>query len=122
RHIAWRRKSQSTLRGLSPQEFAEDPRSCFLASGECVFDVEQVTNRMESCLKPFEERDNQRLLIWWLRQDKRQYIIGVDPAGGGTAGDYSAVQVIDRETAMQCAELQGHFPPRELAGRVAALA
>jgi len=122
RHIAWRRKNQSTLRGLSPQEFAEDPRSCFLASGECVFDVEQVTYRMEACLKPFEERDNQRLLIWWPRQDKRQYIVGVDPAGGGTAGDYSAVQVIDRETAMQCAELQGHFPPRELAGRVTGLA
>jgi len=121
RHIAWRRKNRSTLRGLSPQEFAEDPRSCFLASGECVFDLEQVTQRMEGCIKPLDERDNQRLLIWWPRQGRRQYIVGVDPAGGGTGGDYSAVQVIDRETAMQCAELHAHFPPRELARRVAEL-
>jgi hypothetical protein len=110
------------LRQLSPQEFAEDPRSCFLASGECVFDLEQVTRRMEGCLNPLDEKDNQRLLIWWPRLEDRQYIIGVDPAGGGTGGDYSAVQVIDRQTAMQCAELQGHFPPRELARRVADLA
>jgi len=122
RNITWRRTNRSTLRQLAPQEFAEDPRSCFLASGECVFDLEQVTRRMEGCLAPLEERENQRLLIWWPPQGNRQYILGVDPAGGGTGGDYSAVQVIDRQTAMQCAELQGHFPPRELARRVAELA
>jgi len=122
RHIAWRRKNRSTLRELSPQEVAEDPRLCFLASGECVFDLELVMRRMDGCAKPLEERDNQRLQIWWPGQENRQYIVGVDPAGGGTGGDYSAVQVIDRATAMQCAELQGHFPPRELARRVAELA
>ena len=47
----------------------------------------------------------------------RQYIIGVDPAGGGSEGDYACAQVIDRETGLQCAELHGHFPPRELARR-----
>jgi hypothetical protein len=49
------------------------------------------------------------------------YIVGVDPAGGGAEGDYSCAQVIERRTAMQCAELHGHFTPRELANRVAAL-
>ena len=37
--IAWRRKQWASLRGLAVQEFAEDAVSCFLASGECVFDV-----------------------------------------------------------------------------------
>ena len=46
---------------------------------------------------------------------RQEYIMGVDPAGGGTEGDYACAEVIDRRTAMQCAELQGHFPPRELA-------
>jgi hypothetical protein len=122
RQIAWRRRNRSTLRQLSPQEFAEDPRACFLASGECVFELAEVTRRMEGCLSPLENRDNRRLLTWWPPQKTRQYIIGVDPAGGGTGGDYSAAQVIDRATAMQCAELQGHYPPRELAKRVAELA
>ena len=35
----------------------------------------------------------------------KQYVIGVDPAGGGTEGDYSCAQVIERETGMQCGEL-----------------
>jgi len=122
RHIAWRRKNRSTLRGLSPQEFAEDPRSCFLASGECVFDLEQVTQRMEGCIKPLDERGQsafahlvaaagEATIYCWCRSGRRWY-----------GGDYSAVQVIDRETAMQCAELQAHFPPRELARRVVELA
>ena len=44
----------------------------------------------------------------------KQYFIGVDPAGGGSEGDYSCAEVIERD-GMQCAELHGHFPPRELA-------
>jgi hypothetical protein len=39
----------------------------------------------------------------------------VDPAGGGSKGDYACAEVIDRQTAMQCAELHGHYSPRELA-------
>ncbi len=32
--------------------------------------------------------------------------MAVDPAGGGSQGDYTAVQVIDAQTALQCAEAQ----------------
>jgi hypothetical protein len=47
--------------------------------------------------------------------------MGVDPAGGGSEGDYSCAQVIDRDTGMQCAELHGHFGLADLASRIAAL-
>ena len=40
--IAWRRKQWETLRDLAAQEYAEDPGSCFLASGECVFDLAAI--------------------------------------------------------------------------------
>ena len=33
--IAWRRTNRAQLRKLAAQEYAEDPISCFLASGEC---------------------------------------------------------------------------------------
>ncbi len=116
--ITWRRTKRAQLRGLATQEFAEDPASCFRASGECVFDLEAVDRALETCGVAVEARDNQRLLVWLPAQEGKQYFIGVDPAGGGSEGDYSCAVVIERATGLQCAELHGHFPPRELAGRL----
>jgi len=63
-------------------------------------------------------RDNGRLMNWLPAQTGREYVIGVDPAGGGAEGDYSCAEVIDRELGTQCAELHGHYPPRELARKL----
>jgi hypothetical protein len=120
--VAWRRTKRAQLRGLAVQEYAEDPVSCFRASGECVFDLEAIERAVQACSEPVETRDNQRLLIWLPSQVGKQYLIGVDPAGGGSEGDYSCAVVIDRRSALQCAELHGHFPPRELAVRLIELA
>jgi len=120
--IAFRRNTWATMRGLAPQEFAEDAVSCFKASGECVFDLDVIEKRLGACGEPFSLHDNARLMIWWPAQAAREYIVGVDPAGGGTDGDYACAEVIDRTTGMQCAELHGHFPPRELARKIAELA
>jgi hypothetical protein len=120
--IAWRRTKRAQLRGLAVQEYAEDPVSCFRASGECVFDLEAIERALQACGDPVERRDNQHLLIWLPSQAGKQYLIGVDPAGGGSEGDYSCAVVIERNTGLQCAELHGHFPPRELAARLIELA
>ena len=120
--IAFRRACRAAMRGLAAQEYAEDAVSCFLASGECVFDVEVIQNRLVHCGEPIDMRDNGRLMFWWPYQTPRQYIIGVDPAGGGSEGDFACAEVIDRSTGLQCAELHGHFPPRELALKVVELA
>ena len=48
--------------------------------------------------------------------------MAVDPAGGGSEGDYAAMQVMDAATGLQCAELQGRCGLLELAERAAALA
>ncbi|MGC8549608.1 MAG: hypothetical protein ACP5M4_07900 [Acidobacteriaceae bacterium] len=48
--------------------------------------------------------------------------MAVDPAGGGTQGDYSVVQVIDAGTGLQCAELQAHLTVLETAQEVVKLA
>ena len=108
--IAWRRKQWASLRGLAVQEFAEDAVSCFRASGECVFDLEAVEQALHGSVVPLEVRDNQRLTIWLPAQPGREYVIGVDPAGGGAEGDYSCAEVIDRQLGTQCAELHGHCP------------
>jgi hypothetical protein len=121
--IEWRRTRWQVLRGLAGQEYAEDPVSCFLASGECVFEMEAIEAAAAKAGHPVETRDNGRMLIWLPpnRKGQSQYIIGVDTAGGGSDGDYACAQVIERALGLQCAELRGHFPPFELARRVAAL-
>ncbi len=120
--IAFRREMRANFRGLAPQEFAEDAHACFLASGDCIFDVETVERRLAAAGEPAESHDNGRLLIFWPPAKGRSYIVGVDPAGGGSSGDYAAAEVIERESGLQCAELRGHFTPAELAARVARLA
>jgi hypothetical protein len=113
--VAWRRTNRAQLRKLAAQEYAEDPVSCFLASGECIFELEAIDRALAAAPSPLAVRENGRLTVWLQPRRERQYIIGVDPAGGGTEGDYACAEVIDRQTAMQCAELHGHYSPRELA-------
>jgi hypothetical protein len=67
---------------------------------------------------PIEIGDNHKLMVWLPPRAGREYIVGVDPAGGGCDGDFACAQVIDRQDAIQCAELQGHFTPQELAERI----
>jgi hypothetical protein len=104
--IAYRREIRANFRGLAAQEYAEDAESCFLASGDCVFDVDKVQEKLRGCDSnndggAFESRDGGRLLGWWPSAAGRQYI--------------------DRKDGRQCAELHGHFTPAELAARVAEL-
>lgn len=119
--IAFRRQLRADFRGLAAQEYAEDPVSCFLASGECVFDVEAIQRALAAPAPAIETRDNGRLMIWYPPQPGMDYLVGVDTAGGGTDGDYTCAQVIDSNRGRQCAELHGHFSLRELSKRVAEL-
>src|SRR5260370_11215048 len=119
--VVWRRKRWEALRQLAAQEYAEDASSCFLASGECVFDLQAIGKAGVSAGEEVQSEDNGRLTIWFPSKEGRRYIIGVDAAGGGSEGDYACAEVIERTIGLQCAELRGHFPPLELARRVADL-
>ena len=121
KQIGWRRQQWAILRDLAGQEYAEDTSSCFLASGECVFELEAIEKAAAEAAQAVQSQDNERLVVWFPHQEGRRYIIGVDSAGGGTQGDYACAEVIERAIGLQCAELRGHFPPLELARRVAEL-
>jgi hypothetical protein len=126
--IAFRREMRCNFRNRAAEEYAEDPESCFLASGDCVFDAEIIKQRLLQSAPIIENADHGRLLTFFppVAAGKgyaaKQYIIGVDPAGGGSQGDYSCAQVILKANGVQCAELHGHFSTHELAARVALLA
>jgi hypothetical protein len=117
--MGFRRGLEASYLGLRAQEFAEDPELCFRATGECCFDLEAVERQGATTYTPSDIRRGGMLQVWLPAQTGRQYIVAVDSAGGGSDGDYAAVQVIDLETGSQCAELQQRLGTLELA-RVAA--
>ncbi len=120
--IGFRRQVRADFRGLARQEYAEDAASCFIASGDSVFELAAIEERLVAAPDAPEQRRNGELRIWLPPQTSRDYVVAVDPAGGGSEGDYSAAEVLDLETGMQCAEFAGHVGGLELARVVTALA
>jgi hypothetical protein len=120
--IGFRRQVRANFRGLARQEYAEDAESCFRSSGDSVFELPLIEMRLSSTPAASESRRNGELEIWLPPLKDKEYLIAVDPAGGGSEGDYSAAEVLDMETAMQCAEFAGHLGGLELARFVTDLA
>jgi hypothetical protein len=120
--IGFRRQVRAGMRGLAAQEYAEDAESCFLASGESIFELEAIEARLAEAPEPVERRHNARLEVWLPPLAGKKYLVAVDPAGGGSEGDLSAIEVIEMETALQCAEFGGHVGGLELARLATGLA
>ena len=116
--IAYRRELKNTHRKLAQQEFAEDADACFLASGDCIFDVEALDDRVRDCA---ELDDAQALWEFLPPLEGKRYVMGVDAAGGGSEGDFACAQVVD-ESGQQCAELRARLTPEELARQIEVLA
>jgi hypothetical protein len=113
--IGYRRKVKANFRGLARQEYAEDPESCFRASGDSVFELGPIEARLATAPAPIELRRNGEFEIWLPPLPGKQYLVSVDPAGGGSDGDYSAIEVIELASSLQCAEFAGHIGGLELA-------
>ena len=120
--IGFRRGLEKRYGGLRLQEFAEDAETCFRATGSCFFDVEAIDRRLAELEPGFEMRRGGALQVWYRAAARREYVVAVDSAGGGEDGDFAAVQVVDRETGLQCAELQERLRPAELAKAAVELA
>jgi hypothetical protein len=120
--IGYRRQIRADFRGLARQEYAEDEESCFLASGNSVFELEAIEKRLGTAPAAVETRRNGEMEIWLPPLKGKQYVVAVDPSGGGSEGDYSAAQVLEVETGLQCAEFAGHVGGLELARLVTKLA
>jgi hypothetical protein len=120
--IGYRRQLFADYRGMAKQEYAEDANECFLSSGECVFDRDAIDRRAAEVSAPIATRLGGQLQIWYPPVAGRRYLVAVDPAGGGTEGDYSAVQVMDVQMGLQCAELRCKASGYEFALEVEKLA
>ena len=122
KQIGYRRQIRASFRGLARQEYAEDEQSCFLASGNSIFELDVIEERLAEAPEAHELRKNGELEMWLPPLPGKEYLVSVDPAGGGSEGDYSAAQVLEMETGMQCAEFCGHVGGLELARLVTELA
>ena len=120
--IGFRRELEKSYRGLRSQEFAEDAETCFKATGDCCFEVEAVEARLAVVGEPMAVRRGGALQVWLPPLAGNEYVVAVDTAGGGADGDFAAVQVIERRTGLQCAELQQRLGTLELARVSAELA
>ena len=120
--IGFRRQIRANFQGLARQEYAEDAESCFLASGDSYFDIAAIDARFKQVHGPVDREHNGELEVWLSAQRGKHYLLAVDPAGGGSEGDYSAIEVIDFATGIQCAEFAGHVGGLELARYIAELA
>lgn len=120
--IGFRRGLEASYRGMCAQEFAEDAEQCFLASGDCCFDLDALEARLKTVEDAASMRHGGRVQIFFPPQAGKEYIVAADPAGGGSDGDYAAVQVIELETGVQCAELQQRLRPLELTRAATSLA
>lgn len=120
--IGFRRQLETQYRGLRAQEFAEDPELCFRHSGDCRFNIDAIEQRLKTLPPPLERRNGGRLEIYLPAQPAKEYIVAVDPSGGGSGGDYGVVEVIELASGVQCAELRQRLKPRDLAHAALALA
>jgi hypothetical protein len=120
--IGFRRSLERGYGKLRSQEFAEDAETCFRATGNCCFEIGAIEQRLTELEPPYAVRDNGALQLYLPPLPGKKYIVAVDTAGGGSDGDFAAVQVIDLETGKQCAELQERLRPVDLAHAAAQLA
>lgn len=122
RQIGFRRGLQASYRRLRAQEFAEDPESCFKASGDCCFEVEAVERRLAEVDDPLWVEREGALHTWFPALPGKKYLVAVDTAGGGPEGDFAAIQVIELKEGHQCAELQQRISQLDQARLAAMLA
>ena len=118
-----------TLNGLQlfKQEYPGNRQEAFQSGAGNVFDVSNA-----KATKPFtlaeglaqienqEQKTKFKALyrlgvkFWVIPEPKKSYIIGVDPSGGG-GGDFGCIDIWDKDSLVQVAQLHGQFRPDILA-------
>lgn len=126
--LSWRRwcikNNCSNDIDMFKQEYPSNPEEAFLSTGKCLFNKEQVINRIQKLKAPlktgyfkynynsqkitnikFVESESKSLIeIYEMPKSGYPYVLGGDPAGIGT--DSFAGDVIDNTTGKQVATLE----------------
>lgn len=118
--IAWRRAMIDELKNEFYQEYPENDKSCFIASGHSPFDLERISAMLEDLPEPIE--DDGLVKIWRSYDKSDRYVIGCDTAQG-VKSDYSVADVFSVRRKEQVAQLRSNnLKPFEFAEAVYSLA
>ena len=111
RNQAWRDMQD---RDLGPRMAGQECDCDFLASGDTVFEPEDMMFYEQTYLKePLEKRGvDTNLWIWEGVDYTKSYMVVADVARGDSA-DYSAFHIFDIETATQVGEYKGKLSPKD---------
>lgn len=129
--IMFRRQRQGALKALFLQEFPEDDLSCWVGTGDSVWDAEAVAALSASCRPPVRVFHGGALRVWYDAVPGRAYVIGADCAEGVPDGDLNAAAVLNARSGEHVATLmcnpamrdsrQGRMDTTLYAARLAAL-
>lgn len=124
-HIKWRRAKIQTLGDNFYQEQAEDPDTCFLMSGNPVFDAHLLRRMIQRCesalvMELTKIGDGERI-VWKRPSGQYPYIISVDVAEGLSHGDWSVLSVWQdtQEALINVARTKVHVSLDDLAAMIA---
>lgn len=129
--IRWRRDKIMELGNLFPQEYPEEPTTCFLTSGLSWFNKRVICDRLLECPKPVEVRDladgedsrlGGNIVIWEKPQEGVKYAAGGDVAEGLPDSNFSTLCIVNVKTLKQVARLRGRWKPEVYANLCAKLA
>lgn len=131
--MQFRRLAHKNFRHLALQEMAEDPISCFLATGNPFFDNRklQATLRKARLVEPVERsspRHDRNGRLWYELErwedpvEGNVYVAGADVADGFEAGgerDYSVLAIMNASTGRTAMRLKAHMKHDEFASACA---
>jgi len=111
RDQSWRDQQD---RDLGPRMAGQECDTDFLASGDTVFEPDDITFYEETYQRdPLERRGvDSNLWIWENADYSKDYMVVADVARGDST-DFSAFHVFDIESATQVAEYKGKLSPKE---------
>ena len=111
RNQEWREQQD---RDLGPRMAGQECDCDFLASGDTVFEPDDMMFYEQTYLKePLEKRGvDTNLWIWEGVDYTKSYMVVADVARGDSA-DYSAFHIFDVETATQVGEYKGKLSPKD---------
>jgi hypothetical protein len=90
------------------QEYPEDESTCFLTSGQTIFDLFEIQKMIKNAPEPIFDNGWMKR---YLELDKsKTYVCGAD-VSEGVGGDYSTAYVIEVQTRRIAATIRGHWKP-----------
>ena len=120
RNQDWRDKQD---RDLGPRMAGQECDCDFLASGDTVFEPEDMSFYEETYQRdPLERRGTDGNLWIWEGVDYTKSYMVVADVSRGDSSDYSAFHIFDVESATQVAEYKGKLSPRDFGNMLVGIA